>query len=86
MSDIFWEQTRVNEWTWTPTVGYTAIVTKSLGDGTWSFRVNNAGSCDLPNADTAFGMAQEEMVARMKRELKVAIRIIAALSPIINLS
>lgn len=84
MSDIFWDQTKANEWRWSPAKGYEAIVTKSLGDGTWSFRVNNTGRCDLPNNHVAFGMAEAAMKERIDRDFKTAIAIIARLEPLIN--
>ncbi len=62
---IDWQQQDDRTWTADIAEGWSAEVRQSLGDGTWSFVVNQSGRCYLDSRETAVSLAEENARARI---------------------
>jgi hypothetical protein len=75
-----WEQTKPNEWTATPISDWTVIITKSLGEGDWSYRVNNSGQLGFSTWQEASSAAIGNFRARVTAEVDRAHQILSSLA------
>lgn len=57
--EFVWEQRSEREWVSNPADGWEVRVTPSLGDNTWSYRVNNNGHCFIATREKAIEMAED---------------------------
>ena len=73
-----WKKVSEREWRATVATGWEAEVIHSLGDGTWSFRVNNSGRSQLASKDEAVRQAEEWMRVRVIAAVADARRVLDA--------
>ncbi|MCV9964253.1 hypothetical protein OIU34_20415 [Pararhizobium sp. BT-229] len=75
-----WKQVSDREWRADVAPGWEAEICQSLGDDTWSFRVNNAGRCMLASKEEAVCQAEEWMRSRIARAVAQARAVFTAFS------
>lgn len=53
-----------------PVPGWPIRVSRSLGDGTWSFIVRKSGRCNLTSKQSAISLAELDAIQRIEDEIK----------------
>jgi hypothetical protein len=69
-----WKQKSDREWKAEIAEGWSALVRQALGDGTWSFIVNQSGRCYLDSRETAIRLAEEDARRRIAVDIREAAR------------
>ena len=78
--DFDWRQLSDRKWVADVAPGWKVEVTQSLGDDTWSFRVNNSGRCFLSSREIAIEQGEVWLRDRVAEKVADARAVFAAFS------